>query len=220
MARDRRRMGRRPAVKFFPHGHLHVWDVMSQEDTSSVRPEDRHHTAQPARASSNSRSNNRGRKYPKVDGEALSIRPHSHDRDHQQVKQEPDSPPTTHTSSTSTSNPTDLNDNDEDTTVPTYPSLSNALMFGERPIKEAWKNPMIAVINSRQFSIFHAPFLVGSSFNADLQRVLRSVFILPSSTMTDAYMAFLGLTRHYYQIPLPEGIVASGGRGAGNVSDV
>lgn len=212
-------MGRRPAIKFFPHGQLHVWDVMSQQDTSSPAVSENHHYgAQRARASSNTTTNSRGNNYPKVDGETLSIRSRSHEHDHHHHQQQEHHFPTTSTTSTSTG----LHDNKENT-VPAHPSLSNSLVFDGRPSKDAYRNAMIAVVDSKQFSIFHAPFLLGSSFNADLQRALRSVLVLPSSTITDAYLAFLGLMRRYYQIHLPDEIAFSGGAvgsGVGNVSDV
>ncbi|KAJ5935788.1 hypothetical protein N7466_005335 [Penicillium verhagenii] len=59
------------------------------------------------------------------------------------------------------------------------------------------------VLDVEQFSVIHTPFMLGSSFIPEAQRTVYTILSLSGPTLTEGYLAFLGLmTRHQKSLVL------------------
>ncbi|KAJ5157389.1 uncharacterized protein N7482_008489 [Penicillium canariense] len=58
------------------------------------------------------------------------------------------------------------------------------------------------VMDPEQFSVIHMPFMLGSSFIPESQKTVYTILCLSAPTLTEGYLAFLGLMTRYQRSPV------------------
>ncbi|KAJ5343301.1 uncharacterized protein N7506_003125 [Penicillium brevicompactum] len=81
-------------------------------------------------------------------------------------------------------------------------STSSMVLSPERPLAspttlQTTSDALRTVMNVEQFSVIHLPFMLGSSFIPDSQKTIYVILRLSAPTLTEGYLAFLGLMTTY-----------------------
>ncbi len=79
------------------------------------------------------------------------------------------------------------------TVVPAAPERLLAAPTDLRTISDALRT----VEDVQQFAVIHMPFMLGATFALDFRRAVHSVLCLSAPTLTEGYLAFLGLMTWY-----------------------
>ncbi|KAJ5477100.1 hypothetical protein N7539_007244 [Penicillium diatomitis] len=166
-SRRNRRIGRRPAAKAFPHGEMQVWSVDSDQ------PFGAHPPPPPTPQRPASISSDGGPSTASTRRTSLTRRSKSKSPSDESVEEVRDS-----------------------CRYPTPIIAPERLLASSTSLRTA-SDALRTVSDPEQFSVIHLPFMLGPSFVAESQTTVYQILRLSGPTLTEGYLAFLGMMTQY-----------------------